>query len=174
MKKTLLALAVMGASGVAFAASNVTLYGVIDTSVVFTHDGGAKDAKNVVDMQSSFRNGSRWGIKGVEELGNGYAVGFILEDGFNSDDGSGAQSMNGAFSRESKLYINGGFGQIGFGRLGSLAGGAQSNSILSGWALGTSYQTQGTLTSFMKNNGRVNNAVAYVSPSFAGLTVHAM
>ena len=38
-----------------------------------------------------------------------------------------------------KLYINGGFGQIGFGRLGSLANGAQSNSILSGWALGTSY-----------------------------------
>ena len=141
MKKTLLALAVMGASGVAFAASNVTLYGVIDTSAVFTHDGGAaavtKDgkttaaAKNVVDMQSGFRNGSRWGIKGVEELGNGYAVGFILEDGFNSDDGSGAQKMNGAFSRESKLYINGGFGQIGFGRLGTLANGAQSNSILS-------------------------------------------
>ena len=174
MKKTLIAAAVMAASSVAFAASNVTLYGVVDTSAVFTHDGGATDSKNVIDMQSGFRNGSRWGIKGVEELGNGYAVGFILENGFNSDDGTNGQKYSGGFSRESKLYISGEFGQIGFGRLGSLANGAQSNSILSGWALGTSYQTQGTLTSFMKNNGRVNNAVAYVSPSFAGLTVHAM
>ena len=139
MKKTLIAAAVMAASGVAFAASNITLYGDVDTSAVLTHDGGASDSKNVIDMQPGFLNGSRWGIKGVEELGNGYAVGFILENGFNSDDGTNGQKYSGGFSRETKLYINGGFGQIGFGRLGSLANGAQSNSILSGWALGTSY-----------------------------------
>ena len=34
MKKTLIAAAVMAASGVAFAASNVTLYGVIEEGVV--------------------------------------------------------------------------------------------------------------------------------------------
>ena len=141
MKKTLIAAAVMAASGVAFAASNITLYGDVDTSAVLTHDGGASDSKNVIDMQPGFLNGSRWGIKGVEELGNGYAVGFILENGFNSDDGTNGQKYSGGFSRETKLYINSGFGQIGFGRLGSLANGAQSNSILSGWALGTSYQT---------------------------------
>uniref|UniRef100_UPI00242B6E90 porin n=1 Tax=Parasutterella excrementihominis TaxID=487175 RepID=UPI00242B6E90 len=73
MKKTLIAAAVMAASGVAFAASNITLYGDVDTSAVLTHDGGASDSKNVIDMQPGFLNGSRWGIKGVEELGNGYA-----------------------------------------------------------------------------------------------------
>ena len=77
MKKTLIAAAVMAASGVAFAASNITLYGDVDTSAVLTHDGGASDSKNVIDMQPGFLNGSRWGIKGVEELGNGYAVGLI-------------------------------------------------------------------------------------------------
>ena len=175
MKKSLIAMGVLGAfSSLAFAASNVTLYGVVDTSVVYTHNSGVKTSQNTVDMQSGFRNGSRWGIKGVEELGNGYSVGFILEDGFNSDDGTNAQDYTGGFSRESKLYVSGAFGQIGFGRLGTLANGAQSNSILSGWALGTSYQTQGTLTSFMKNHGRANNAIAYVSPNFAGLTIHAM
>ena len=175
MKKTLIALAVLGLSGSAFAASNVTLYGVIDTSAVFTHDGASIDGKkNVIDMQSGFRNGSRFGIKGVEELGNGYAVGFILEDGINSDDGTNAQSYTGGFSREAKLYVNGGFGQIGFGRLGSLAGGAQSNNILSGWAFGTSYQNQGTWTSFAKGNGRLNNAIGYISPSFSGMTLNAM
>ncbi len=174
MKKSLIALAVLGASSVAFAASNVTLYGVIDTSVVYTHNAGAEKSQNTTDMQSGFRNGSRWGIRGVEELGNGYSVGFILEDGFNSDDGTNAQDYTGGFSREAKLYIQGGFGQLGFGRLGSLAGGAQSNSILSGWALGTSYGTQGTWTAYAKGNSRVNNAIAYVTPDFGGLTLHAM
>ena len=108
MKKTLLAMGVLGAfSSLAFAASNVTLYGVIEEGVLVQK---AKHQDTTVQLKSGFDQGSRWGIKGVEELGNGYAVGFILEDGFNSDDGSGAQKMNGAFSRESKLYINGGFG----------------------------------------------------------------
>lgn len=178
MKKTLLITSmIMGGvfgSLTAQAASNVTLYGVIDTSVVFTHNGGVSKNQNVIDMQSGFRNGSRFGIKGVEDLGNGYSVGFILEDGINSDDGTNAQSYTGGFSRESKLYVQGDFGQIGFGRLGSLAGGAQSNSMLTGWALGTSYQNQGTWTSFARGNSRLNNAIAYVSPEFAGLKMSAM
>ena len=87
MKKTLLAAAVMAASGVAFAASNVTLYGVVDASVVV---GKVKHQDTTVQLKSGFRNGSRWGIKGVEDLGNGYAVGFILEQGYNVDDGTTA------------------------------------------------------------------------------------
>ena len=166
MKKTLIAAAVMAASGVAFAASNITLYGDVDTSAVLTHDGGASDSKNVIDMQPGFLNGSRWGIKGVEDLGNGYAVGFILEQGYNVDDGTTANGWSGdnsgAFNRESKLYVQGNFGQIGFGRLGSLAGGAQSNNLLTGWALGTSYDG-GSWTALAKGNGRLNNAIAYVS-----------
>lgn len=132
-------------------------------------------------MKSGTRNGSRWGIKGVEDLGNGYSVGFILEQGFNSDDGSvgnkwkdkKGEEVNGAFNRESKLYVQGGFGQIGFGRLGSLAGGAQSNNMLTGWALGTSYDA-GSWTNLAKGNGRLNNAIAYVSPEFAGFKLSAM
>jgi predicted porin len=81
MKKTLIAAAVMAASGVAFAASNVTLYGVIEEGVVLEK---AKHGDTLVKLQSGFDQGSRWGIKGVEDLGNGYAVGFILEQGFNA------------------------------------------------------------------------------------------
>ena len=59
MKKTLIAAAVMGASGIAFAASNVTLYGVIETGVVVQkakhHD--TNDAK-----LSGYYSSSRWGI----------------------------------------------------------------------------------------------------------------
>ena len=170
MKKTLIALAVLGLSGSAFATSNVTLYGIIDTGIAVTKVKGG-DAK--VSLDSGWNSGSRWGIKGVEDLGNGNAVGFILEQGFNSDSGD-AMDSGKQFARESKLYIQGGWGQIGAGRLGSLAGGAQSNNILQGWAFGTSYNAQGSWTKFAKGNGRLDNAIAYVSPSFSGLTLHAM
>ena len=62
MKKTLIAAAVMAASGVAFAASNVTLYGVIEEGVVLEK---AKHGDTLVKLQSGFDQGSRWGIKGV-------------------------------------------------------------------------------------------------------------
>lgn len=52
-------------------------------------------------MKSGTRSGSRWGIKGVEDLGNGYSVGFILEQGFNSDDGS--VGISGKTKRAKKL-----------------------------------------------------------------------
>jgi predicted porin len=141
-------------------------------------------------MSTGFRSGARWGIKGVEDLGNGYSVGFVLEQGFSSNNGATAngysvfdstgndetkysKTENGTFNRESKLYVQGGFGQLGFGRLGSLAGGAQTNSILTGWALGTSYGA-GSWTNLAIGNGRVNNAIAYVSPVMAGLKIAAM
>ena len=67
MKKSLIALAVLGASSVAFAASNVTLYGVLDAGAVVSK---VKHNTTKVQMKSGFDSGSRWGLKGVEELGN--------------------------------------------------------------------------------------------------------
>ena len=133
MKKTLIAAAVMATSGIAFAASNVTLYGVIEEGVLLEK---AKHADTTVQLRSGFDQGGRWGIKGVEDLGNGYSVGFILEQGFTADDGNVANSGNGTtsgFTREAFMYVNGDFGKFGAGRTGTLASGAQSNHILTGW-----------------------------------------
>ena len=103
MKKTLIAAAVMAASGVAYAASNVTLYGVIEEGVVVSK---AKHKDTIVDLKAGFDSGNRWGIKGVEDLGNGYSVGFILEQSFAAD--TGDEGVEGkAFNRESILYVNG-------------------------------------------------------------------
>ena len=169
MKKSLIALAVMGASTVAFAASNVTLYGVIEEGVVVQK---AKHQDTTVSLKSGFDQGSRWGIRGVEELGNGYSVGFILEQGFNADNGD--QAVAGKqFSRESILYVTGGFGRFGFGRTGTLASGAQSNNILTGWALGTGFGLS-AWTSFGGGFSRTDTAVFYKTPSFGGLTISAM
>ena len=170
MKKTLLAMGVLGAfSSLAFAASNVTLYGVIEEGVMVSK---AKHKDTTVQLKSGFDQGPRWGIKGTEDLGNGYNVSFILEQGFNAD--TGAEGVAGkAFNRESMLLVGGNFGKVGFGRTGALSSGAQSQQILTGWAIGTGYamsawnsRTSGTL--------RMNNAVGYATPSFSGFSLHAL
>jgi predicted porin len=186
MKKSLLAVAILGAaSGFAFAASNVTLYGVIDTGVQVSRIDGASNgtigtgtsaktyanAGNKVQMNTGFRAGSRWGIKGVEDLGNGYNVGFILEQGINSDTGAAADSSQ-AFSREAIVSVNGGFGSLAIGRTGGLAF-AQSRAILTGWVFGTSYGAS-SWNSISWVAKRMNNVVSYATPSFGGVTLHAM
>ena len=172
MKKTLIAAAVMAASGVAFAASNVTLYGVIEEGVLVSK---TKHKDAVFSLKSGMGSGSRWGITGVEDLGNGYKVGFILEQGFTANDGKASKSDAGdnfAFARESILYVDGGFGSLAFGRTGGLAF-AQSRAILTGWALGTSYDG-GAWNAIDKVATRMNNVVSYATPVFAGFSVHAM
>ena len=176
MKKTLIAMAVLGAaSGFAMAASNVTLYGVIETGVAVEK---AKHKDTTVQMVSGFDQGSRWGIKGTEELGNGYSVGFILEQGFSSDNGD-AQKSTKQFSRESILNVKGGFGSLAFGRTGSLSSGAQSQQILTGWALGTGFGLSAWNANTLDAASpaatwRMDNTVSYATPTFAGFSVHAM
>ena len=171
MKKTLLAMGVLGAfSSLAFAASNVTLYGVIEEGVLVEK---AKHQDTTVQLRSGFDQGSRWGIKGVEELGNGYSVGFILEQGFNADDGTVASGTSG-FTREAFMYVTGGFGKLGAGRTGSLSSGAQSNTILSGWALGTGFGLSSWTSAIGTSFSRLNNTIAYNTPSFSGFSLHAM
>lgn len=168
MKKTLIAAAVMAASGVAFAASNVTLYGVLEEGVVVQK---GKHFDTNVQLKSGFVAGNRWGIKGVEDLGNGYTVGFILEQGFDSDTGAEAESTQ-AFSRESILYVNGNYGSLAFGRTGGLAF-AQSRAIRTGWVFGTSYGAS-SWNNYAWVAKRMNNVISYATPAFGGFSVHAM
>ena len=169
MKKTLLAMGVLGAfSSLAFAASNVTLYGVIEEGVVVQK---AKHDDTSVQLKAGFDSGNRWGIKGVEDLGNGYNVGFILEQGFTADNGNeGAYGK--AFNRESILYVKGGFGSLAFGRTGGLAF-AQSQNIRTGWVFGTGYGAS-AWNAIDWVAKRMNDTVSYASPVFGGFSLHAM
>ena len=155
------------------AAPNVTLYGGVDIGVLGQK---AKGSSATVDMKSGFSYASRWGLRGVEDLGNGYSVGFILEQGFQAD--SGSLELKGlgdrAFGREASLSVSGPFGKLAFGRLGTL-GFFQSTGIIKGAVFGVS---PGNASSFNKGRGltfaRVDNAISYTTPSFNGLTFHAM
>ena len=71
-------------------------------------------------MQNGWDTGNRWGLKGSEDLGNGYKVSFKLESGFNGDDGTMGQSGR-LFGREAGLTLSGPFGSVAFGRFGGIA-----------------------------------------------------
>lgn len=118
MKKSLLALAVLGAfAGAASAQSSVTIYGVVDASVSSIDNGGAG---RTVGLDSGNNAASRIGFKGVEDLGNGLKAEFVLENGFNVDDGTQAGDPgSGGFSRLAYIGLNGGFGTVRLGRQNS-------------------------------------------------------
>lgn len=175
MKKTLAAVAVLGAFAGSALAADVQLYGIVDTGVGYNHidaDGFGQDADKF-GMKSGQASGSRWGIKGTEDLGNGLTVGFILENGFTSDDGVDSEPM---FNRESSLFIEGGFGKFAMGRIGSINNG-QSSWAKVGMisALGTSdwggYSAQ--VGNIMATAGQWDNMIAYETPSFAGFKLYA-
>lgn len=89
MKKTLAALAVLGAFAGSAMAADVTLYGAVDTGFEYIHTKSTGEkGVDTFDMQTGWDTPSRWGLKGSEDLGNGYKVSFKLESGFNSDDGT--------------------------------------------------------------------------------------
>ena len=125
MKKTLAAVAVLGAFAGSALAADVQLYGIIDTGIGYNHvdaDGLGEDTDSF-EMQSGQASGSRWGLKGTEDLGNSPKVGFILENSITTDDGVDSGVM---FNRESSLFLEGGFGKIAFGRIGSINNGQSS------------------------------------------------
>ena len=124
MKKSLIALAVLAASGAAMAQSTVTLYGLIDVNVQSaklatvsapTATTLAVSSVGVTKLSSGGQNGSRWGLKGSEDLGGGLNAVFDLQSGFNVDTGSSAQGGL-LFGRHAFVGLSGGFGTLTFGR----------------------------------------------------------
>lgn len=170
-----MAVAVLGAFAGSAVAADVTLYGVVDTGLRYTHVNPADGAtSNKFEMKSGQQAGSRWGLKGAEEIGDGLKVGFVLESGFNSDDGS--SSVNGTiFNREASLYVQGGFGKVAFGRIGSINQGTSSwGKVGMISAFGTSYGDYTLNLSNVIHAGAIyDNTIAYETPSFAGLKVYA-
>lgn len=177
MQKKLIAVAVLGAcvAGSAFAA-NMDVYGRIDTGLSYVHydETGLSDAKDTLSLDSGMSSGNRWGLKGSEDLGNGYQVGFVLESGFDAD--TGAMSKDGLFNREATLRVSGPFGSIYAGRMGRIGSDAGSVGFYagsvspfgSGWG-----KMAGHFAVTANYDSRYNNALAYVSPKVGPVTVYA-
>ena len=174
MKKTLAAVAVLGAFAGSALAAEVQLYGIVDTGLQYLHsdsDAVGADASDTFSMESGMQSGSRFGFKGTEDLGNGLTVGFILEDGIKSDTGVDDDVL---FNRESSLFIQGGFGKLAMGRIGSINGGVSSwgkYGVIS--AFGTSWgKFSAQAGNWAVGGGMWDNMIAYETPDFAGFQCH--
>ena len=175
MKKTLLAAALLGSfAASAFAAPSMTLYGIIDTGLNYTHyraDDGKTASTDTFSMASGQSSGSRWGLRGDEKIGS-VTVGFNLENGFNSDDGT--ETMSRLFGREASVHVAGKYGTLYAGREGKListAGAAAMGGIFSPFSV--LWGDAGIKAQTGTDWGRIDNSLTYVSPSFSGLEIRA-
>ena len=128
-----IALAALAVAGAASAQSSVTLFGVLDTAVsaysnrsvdpnhatlaspLYIHKGSVKASRTA--LTNSNLASSRLGFRGTEDLGGGLALGFWLESGVNTDDGSGTGAGGSmAFNRRSTVSLSGPFGEVRLGR----------------------------------------------------------
>lgn len=168
MKKTLAALAVLGAFA-GSAAADVQLYGVVDEGFIYTNTKVTDEkSDNQFQLGSGLNLGSRWGLKGTEDLGNGYKVGFKLESGFNAD--TGTLQENRLFRREAGLTLYGPFGSLGFGRFGGIASAAGTYDLI-GYV--DSFDGGDNNVWGFAASSRYDNVVAYQTPRFAGLQLTA-
>ena len=126
MKKSLIAIAALAAVGAASAQSSVTLYGLADVYVGQSKTTSTEGTTSVETKKTGFQSGglqgSRLGVKGVEDLGNGLKAVFNYEMGFDAINGNGYSSVkfagkdyetNGlAFNRRAVVGLQGGFGSV--------------------------------------------------------------
>jgi predicted porin len=173
MKKSLLALAVFGAfSGAAMAQSSVQMYGIIDLGVAHYTNGNG----GVTKLGTGIQSGSRIGLKGTEDLGGGLSAFFQAETGFCANGGTGSGLAAGGYctgggfmQRTSMVGLKGGFGTVVAGRIYTLTFNDQAAVDPFGYGLTGTISNIGTIGA----PARVNQTVAYVSPSFGGFGVAA-
>lgn len=168
MKKTLLAAALLaGFAGVAQAETSVTLYGIIDTGLGYNKISGGTDAQNgsKIGMINGVQNGSRWGLRGSEDLGDGLRAVFQLESGFDSGNGSSAQGGR-LFGRQATVGLaSDSWGQLDFGRQTNIA--SKYFGSIDPFGAGFGQANIGVGLS-ATNTVRYDNMVLYQTPSFSG------
>jgi predicted porin len=158
-----ISLGVLAATPAAHAQSSVTLYGVIDDSISFVHNQGGK---NQWAMLSGNLSGSRWGLKGTEDLGGGLKTVFQLENGFDPNNGHLNQGGR-EFGRQAFVGLShNAYGTLTLGRQYSpdtdMVQGITADNYF-----GSVFATPGDVDNY-DNSIRVNNAVKYASPVWSG------
>lgn len=171
MKKQILACAVAAAFATGAVAAEVTIYGDVNTGFVYSYaKKGDAESTNTFKMESGISGATRWGVKGGEDLGNGYSVSFDLQGGFASDTGAMGDGDR-LFNRETRLTVAGPFGELSFGRMGTLTSAAGTYDIFQGTADlfdgGWTYSI--AQKNFFYDVTRADNMVTYATPTMAGV-----
>lgn len=158
MKKSLIALAVLAASGAAMAQSSVTMYGVVDLSLAKASGTSAQMSGN-----GTLNNGnSRLGVRGVEDLGGGLKASFNFEQGINAESGA---TDAATFQRQAWLALSGGFGKVQMGRAFSPSFLGVAMYDLTGTA---NYSAVANQFGYAGQGSRNNSQFMYATPDFGG------
>src|SRR5258706_441220 len=156
MKKSLLALAVIGAfAGAANAQSSVTLYGLVDTYVESYKAGTISNTR----LSAGGLSGPRWGMRGSEDLGGGNSANFTLEGGYNRDNGLLGQG-GGLFGRQGFVGLGGGWGSLTLGRQYAPIFYTQADSDTDGYS---SFSQPAHLSNINGNTLRQDNQIRYTT-----------
>lgn len=180
-KKSSFAVALMVAVGSAQAAS-VEVYGTVDTGLLYTHESRDSSKDN---NEKSHESADNWGvasgtntasvigIRGMENISDDLSVGFVLENSFNSDDGSFAEE-NTLFDKEAQLFVTSSFGTVSLGRMGALTAGEGTYDIfmVNGDAMDGGYADY-IGAGYWMDRGIYDNMISFQSPEFAGITAFA-
>jgi predicted porin len=192
MKKSLLAVAVAAALPTfAQAQSSVTLFGILDASVEYSNEdanrainattGAVGAADSGIRMNSGTQSGSRFGVRGVEDLGGGLKAIFTIEHRLNVDTGDtlsgGATSSNNLFwGGQAWVGLEGGWGRLTMGRQYTPIFWALLPADFTGYGFYNNWAGfTGAGFSPVTPQGpiRINNSLSYKTPTFGGLTVYA-
>mgnify|MGYP002745693752 CR=1 FL=1 len=164
MKKSLVALAVVAAvPAFAQAQTSIQLTGSVDVAVESLNKEASSSGKSDLQINDGIWGGSKVGIVGSEELGNGLKAIFNLEYEANADNGRLADSSR--FWSESWVGLNGGFGTVKLGRQDSPIKGAIESGDVTGQSW---YYSSDGLAGIVD---KVDNSISYATPSMGGLTL---
>jgi len=156
-----------GVASMAHAESSVELYGLVDMGYMNDHDETRGTGQSI---DSGNESGSRWGIRGVEDLGDGLKAVFQLESGFNGDDGTSAQDDR-LFGRWAYVGLRSDtFGELRLGRqwvLGREWGG-EATPFSIAWSRSGLGTTFGYNDGDFGASGIASNMVMWRSPKFLG------
>jgi GBP family porin len=171
MKKNLMAVALLGVlAGAAHAQSSVTLYGLIDAGITYTNNQVTSHGghSNVQETSGSV-DGSRWGLRGAEDLGGGLKAIFTLESGFNVNDGTLGQGGR-EFGRQAFVGLSSiDYGSVTLGRQYSSMVDYVGPLALTGTQYGGTHFAHPFDNDNLNNNSfSINNAIKYQSANYAG------
>lgn len=179
MKKTiLLAASVAAFSTAAQAETSVTLYGLIDTGIGYANvDGsvrnpatGARTSFDASRIGSTTGNtaGSRWGLRGKEDLGDGLYASFRMESGFDSNNGNSLQNGR-LFGREATVGLgNKAWGDFTIGRQYNVASRLYSSMFGAQYGGFSQLNTGAGLGFSAANFVRYDNLALFESARFSG------
>jgi predicted porin len=172
MKKGLIVTAALTAmSGTALAQSSVTLYGIVDNGIEYVSNVRVAPGvgKSLYQLDSvSGLQGSRWGLRGAEDLGGGLKAIFVLENGFDANTGKLGQG-GAEYGRQAYVGVSSGYGTATLGRqYDSVVDFVGPLGVSDQWASHRGAHP-GDLDN-LNNSVRTNNAVKYTSANYGGFT----